>query len=111
MNTNAFFRKLISVHSEGDVMRDEELIKEYIEPNPHRVGIAEARLKQYGISVWALIGHLAARENDLVQVALDYDIPPDAVKAACAYYERHRALIDARLAANAPDVDPILSAA
>jgi len=34
-----------------------------------------------------------------------------AVEAVAAYYERYRELIDARIAANRPDLDSILSAA
>jgi uncharacterized protein (DUF433 family) len=43
-----------------------------------------------------------ARENDLAQVARDYDVPVEAVEAVYAYYQRHRPVIDARIAANAP---------
>ena len=92
-------------------MDTDELITQYIEPNPHYPGIAEARLKRYGVAVWALIGQLPARANDLAQVARDYDVPLEAVEAAYAYYQRHRAVIDARIAANAPDADPILAGA
>jgi len=35
-------------------------IAEFIELNPHVPVIAEARLKGYGVAVWALIGHLPA---------------------------------------------------
>ena len=92
-------------------MDTDELITQYIEPNPHYPGIAEARLKRYGVAVWALIGQLPARANDLAQVARDYDVPLEAVEAAYAYYQRHRAVIDARIGANAPDADTILSGA
>ncbi len=33
-------------------------IAEYIEQNPHYPEIAEARLKGYGVAVWALMAHL-----------------------------------------------------
>ncbi len=92
-------------------MDNDELISQYIEPNPHYPGTADARLKRYGVAVWALIGQLPARENDLGQVARDYDVPVEAAEAAYAYYQRHQAVIDARVAANAPDIDTILSAA
>ena len=92
-------------------MDQDELITQYIEPNPHYPEIAEARLKRYGVAVWALIGQLPAREHDLAQVARDYDVPIAAMEAAYAYYQRYRAVIDARIAANAPDADPILAGA
>jgi hypothetical protein len=37
-------------------MSNDAWIAEYIEPNPHYPGIDEARLKGYGVAVWALIG-------------------------------------------------------
>ncbi len=83
-------------------MDNDEHITQYIELNPHYPGIAEARLKRYGVAVWALIGQLPARGNDLAQVARDYDVPVEAVEAAYAYYQRHRPVIDDRIAANAP---------
>ncbi len=81
-------------------MSDAVNIAEYIQLNPHVPGIAEARLKGYGVAVWALIGHLPAVKGDLAALAGDYGVPLEAVEAAVAYYRRYRALIDARIAAN-----------
>jgi hypothetical protein len=39
--------------------------------------------------------------GDVARVAADYALPCEAVKAAIAYYQRHKNLIDARIAANA----------
>jgi len=49
-------------------------------------------------------GHLPAADNDVCQVAQDYELPVDAVRAAVAYYERNREAIDARLAQNATTI-------
>ncbi len=76
------------------------LIEHYIEQNPHRPGLDEARLVGYGVAVWALIGYLTGAAGDRERVAEDYDIPVEAVEAAIAYYESHRVVIDARRAAN-----------
>lgn len=76
------------------------LIEQYIERNPHRPRIDDARIKGHGVAVWAIIGRLEAAGGDIVQAAADYDLPPDAVRAAIAYYEQHRDAIDARRAAN-----------
>ncbi len=92
-------------------MSNDAWIAEYIEPNPHYPGIDEARLKSYGVAVWALIAYLPAVDGDLARVATGYDVPRAAVEAAYAYYQRHRALIDARIAANTVDADPILDSA
>lgn len=76
------------------------LIAQYIEENPYRSGPANARLVHYAVPVWALVGYLDDVHRDVNRVAADYDLPVDAVLAALAYYEKHRAAIDARIAAN-----------
>ncbi len=87
--------------------QDEQLIEQYIELNPHKPWLAEARLKDYGIAVWALVGYLLAVEGNVDRVAADYEIPRKAVDVALAYYHRHRALIDARIAANSTEDIPV----
>ncbi len=83
-------------------MGDEGLITQYIELNPHRRGLAEAQLKESGVPVWALVGYLRGVRGDVARVAADYEIPLEGVEAALAYYRRHRAIIDERIAANSP---------
>lgn len=83
----------------------QELIEAYIERDPLRPGRDEARLKQYGIAVWAVIGALESVGGDVEDAAAEHDISPDAVRAALAYYERHRELIDNRREANRPPSD------
>lgn len=83
------------------MMNDVDLIERYIEENPHRPGVDEARVRQHGAPVWALVGHLDAAGGDLDTVAHDYRLPREAVDAALAYYRRHKDAIDARLATNA----------
>jgi uncharacterized protein (DUF433 family) len=79
-------------------MSDDELIARYIEPNPYKSGAAEARLAESGVSVWAVIMNYHAVGRDPERVAYEYDLSPEEVCAALAYYERNRAAIDARLA-------------
>lgn len=69
--------------------------------DPYRPEVVYARLKPAGIPVWALVGSLPAVGQDPVRVAHDYHLPLEAVEAAPAYYERHRAGIDAKLEADA----------
>lgn len=85
----------------GTAMDDDALIRDWIEPHPHRPGPAEARLRRAGVSVWALVGYWRAVRGDVARVAYDYRLPTEAVQAALAYYQRHQAAIDARLEANA----------
>ena len=87
---------------------DEELILRYLEFNPHKSAMDEVRLKDYGVAVWALIGHLPAVNGDLAQVAESYRVPLAAVEAAYAFYRRNRAIIDARIAANNPEFNDLL---
>ncbi|MGD9893934.1 MAG: DUF433 domain-containing protein [Dehalococcoidia bacterium] len=82
-------------------MDTSQLIERYIELDPHRPGLGEARLKDSGVPVWALVGHMNAVHSRVVRVAEDYDLPVEAVEAAMEYYRRHQAAIDARLEANA----------
>ena len=64
-------------------------------------GVADARLKPWGMHAWAVIGYLKAAGGDEEWVAGGYDVPVEAVQAAQAYYKKHKALIDARLTMNA----------
>lgn len=91
-------------NGEGAVSTDDDyLIEKYIVEDPHRPGAAGARVVEYDVPVWALIGYLRAAKGDVWRVATDYGISVDAVRAAEAYYQRHRAALDARLTANAVD--------
>lgn len=80
---------------------DHELVARWIEQNPDRPGLGEARVVGYGVPVWALVGYRLMVDGDADRIADDYDLPREAVVAALAYYRRHRAVIDARIAANA----------
>jgi uncharacterized protein (DUF433 family) len=80
----------------------EKLIERYIEENPRRRGPADARLKDEGTSVWALISHLqAVAGGDPKATAEAYGISTEAMQAALAYYRQHQGPIDARIAWNA----------
>ncbi len=70
-------------------------LDQYIDPGSTVTGPADARIA--GVHVWALIGYLRANGGNGDQAAADYDLPPEAIEAARAYYARHRAVIDAYL--------------
>jgi uncharacterized protein (DUF433 family) len=84
-------------------MTDNEaaLIACHVEIDPYHPGPGDARLVASGVPVWAVIGHLSTVRGDSAQAAADYEITPEAMEAALAYYRGHREAIDARLAANA----------
>ncbi len=85
-------------HTETD-----KLIAQYIGPHPSDSGIDEYWLKEPGIPVWAIIGSMKANHNDADDVAALYHICRAEVEAAWAFYLRHRAVIDNRLAKNDAD--------
>lgn len=80
---------------------DDALIDAYVVVDRRRAGPGGARLATYGYPIWILIDALGAADQDLVRVAGDYEIPEEAVRAAIAFYRRHRDAIDARARANA----------
>jgi uncharacterized protein (DUF433 family) len=83
----------------------DELIAQYLEENPERPSPADARLKDYGTAVWALLSYLQLAVGDNVeQAAADYGVPVDTVEAAQAYYRQspeHKRVIDARVTLHA----------
>ena len=85
-------------------MSGNERIKQFIEPSPDFRGLGYARLKESGVSVWAIIGYLyQAADGDIELVARDYDLPVEAIRAAIEFYNAHTEAIDERLAANSAD--------
>jgi uncharacterized protein (DUF433 family) len=80
---------------------EQALIERHIAVDPAGRGPADAYLREYGTSVWALVAYLQGdAAGDLERVAADYEVPLEAARAALAYYARHKALIDARLLLN-----------
>ncbi len=63
-------------------------------------GTTDARLREYGVPVWAIVGHWKAVGKSVTTASGDYELPEAAVEAALAYYDRHRNEIDARIADN-----------
>ena len=78
------------------------LIAQHIDPYPDPVkqGHGWYRLKERGVPIYAIIGALSPAFDNLDDVADAFGVSREAVDAAIAYYRRHQAAIDARLAAN-----------
>ncbi|MGI8854738.1 MAG: DUF433 domain-containing protein [Thermomicrobiales bacterium] len=83
-----------------NTLTDEDLIARYIVPHPTKMGVDQAVIAGYGVSVWALVGYLRGTDATAERVAADYDLPVEAVEAAMAYYRQHKALFDSRIAVN-----------
>lgn len=77
-----------------DRKTDEALIEQFIDADADDRGPAYARLAEYGTHVWAIIGYWKAVKDE-AQVAKDYDVPIEYVRAAQAYYRRYKRYIDA----------------
>lgn len=80
--------------------KSEERFSRYIEENPFKPGLANARLVESGMAIWAFAGALEAGDNDAAQIAHDYELSSEQVEAAIAYYQRYQEIIDDRRAAN-----------
>jgi len=81
-------------------LNDAELIELHVDTSPDVGGPAEARLRGSWVPVWALIGLIPVVGNIAEALADAYDIPIEEAEAALAFYQRNRALIDARLQSN-----------
>jgi hypothetical protein len=79
---------------------DQELIERWIEPDPDERGPHEARLKQYGISAWAIIGVWKKSDGNIEAVISNCEVPREAVEAMLALYRRYAPYIDARILLN-----------
>jgi len=79
---------------------EQQLIERWIDPGSRQYGRAEARLKQYGVSVWVLMSYWYYGQGDIDVVAGAYNLPRGAVEAALAYYRQHQKYIDARILLN-----------
>lgn len=80
--------------------QQESLIRQFIEINPHRPAVYEARTKDEGIPVWVLISYLDAVGGDVQKVADDYEIAAETVKAAILYFLDYPNEIAARIKGN-----------
>src|SRR5947209_1460179 len=63
-------------------------------------GPDDARLVKYGTPVWAIVSYLRVNGWNLDDIALGFEIPPGAVKAAINYYYKYKEYIDARILLN-----------
>jgi uncharacterized protein (DUF433 family) len=84
------------------VQDEEQLITRFIDLDTDRYsgGRADARLKDSGVAVWAIVAFLHVYDNDVARVAEHFTIAEAEVEAALAYYRRNRKFVDARIALN-----------
>lgn len=77
---------------------DDELIARWIESDT--LGPQDARLRDYGVSAWALIAHWRGIGGDTAETARSYNLPSEAVEAIIALYGRYRKYFAARILLN-----------
>jgi uncharacterized protein (DUF433 family) len=75
---------------------DQRRIDDHVEFDPREPAYGDARLRVSKIPVWAIVGYIHA-VTDPAQVAKDYDIDIDEVRAAQAFYRKYDREIDERL--------------
>jgi len=76
----------------------QQAIKLHIREHPHYPGPEEAHIVGRRISVLNIITALLFAGGDFQSVAREYDLEPDAVRAAVWYYDLHKQAIDVRMA-------------
>lgn len=81
---------------------ERQLIEQYVDPDWDRYpgGRGDARLRDSGVPIWALVAHYGVTGNDRDQLARDYQLPRSAIEAALAFYEQNKEYIDARILLN-----------
>lgn len=84
------------------VQDEEQLISRYVDLDTDRYagGRADARLKDSGLSIWAIVAFLRIYENDVARVADHFTVAEIEVEAALAYYHRNKKYVEARLILN-----------
>lgn len=76
---------------------EKELIARYIRPHPHEHGRAYAYIVDTGPAVSAIIRDLLVGDRAIPALARGWGTTEDAVRAAIAFYHRHRPYFDARM--------------
>lgn len=76
----------------------EALIARHVEPAEPGLGPGFARLRDSDLPVWLVVANIDARDDDLDEIADDFEIEPEAALAALYYYWRHRDLFDSLIA-------------
>lgn len=77
------------------------LIERHVRLDPHGPAPADTRLVDSGVNIWALVAYRDANLAGLDAIAPAFGTSPEAIRAAFAFYRRHRDAIDGRVAANA----------
>ena len=88
--------------SRGGGLDDQRLIERHVDLDTDRYpgGRADARLRDSGVSVWAIVAFLRVYGHDVDKVAEHFELSREEVEAALAYYRRNKPYVDARITLN-----------
>jgi len=91
----------MALPSQRDDLDEQRLIATHVDPDFDRYGgRADARLKESGASIWAIVTFLDVYRGDRKEVASHFGISQEEIDAALAYYRRNKRFIDARITLN-----------
>ncbi len=84
-----------------DDLEEQRLIDRHIDPDFERYGgRADARLRESGASIWAIVEFLDVYNGDRNEIAGHFGISQEEIDAALEYYRRNRRFVDARITLN-----------
>lgn len=83
-------------------------IEQHIGPHPSDYGIGRYWLKRQGVPLWVIVAQWQVEGGDAEPLAVEntasvYRVTEEEVQAALAFYERHRADVDAIIVRNRLD--------
>lgn len=89
--------------SERHGAAEDELIARHIWVDPEGEGWAEARLADGGVAVWAIVAAADSAGGHEGAAVERYELSDEQLRAAMAYYRRHKALVDAVVLLSSPE--------
>jgi len=91
----------MAIPQERSDLDEQQLIEKHVDLDYDRYGgRADARLKESGVSVWAIVTYLGVYDGNVDKVAWHYELTREEMEAALAYYRQNKKYIDARILLN-----------
>ena len=81
----------------GKTQFTEDQIALVIEPDPFLPGTANARLKESGAPIWAIVSFAQTPDVTTSQLIDECELSRDILAATFAYYQNHQSTIDAKI--------------
>ncbi|MDQ6832398.1 MAG: hypothetical protein M3008_03270, partial [Chloroflexota bacterium] len=63
----------------ADLRHQEEILNDYIHFDPEEPGVDQVRVVPADVPVWVIVAQLEGANGNIMQVAEDYELPPEAV--------------------------------